>query len=49
MHDAFSHPADALRTGAVGWEEGMHFLDTKQMEIKVESEFDPRIDMAGRR
>ena len=49
VHDAFSHPADSLRTGAVGWQEGMHFLDTKPVEIKVESEFDPRIpSMAGR-
>jgi len=42
VHDKYSHPADSMRTGMVGWEEGMYFLDHKLEDIKVESEFDPR-------
>jgi hypothetical protein len=44
VHDQHSHPADALRTGATGWEEGLTFMDTQsQSTLEVESTFDPRI------
>lgn len=43
VHDQHSHPADALRTGATGWEEGLQFMDTQSTTIlEVESKFDPR-------
>jgi hypothetical protein len=49
VHDQHSHPADALRTGAVGWEEGLSFSGLEQEgDIKVESNFDPRAVMARR-
>ena len=41
VHDQFSHGASALRTGAVGWEEHMGFMNV-ETELKVESDFDPR-------
>ena len=42
VHDSFSHPADALRTGTVGWEERVEFPNIVIPELKVETEFDPR-------
>lgn len=47
IHDQFSHPADSLRHGCVGWEEGMIFPGEAflQQEVKVESDFDPRTSM----
>jgi hypothetical protein len=50
VHDQYSHPADALRTGAMGWEDKMNFLgDAIDQIIKVEDDFDPRsITPSGR-
>ncbi len=44
VHDRFSHPADALRTGIVGWPDGGMLFAAEQphTELKVETEFDPR-------
>ena len=42
VHDQYSHGASALRTGCIGWEEHMSFLGGES-ELKVESEFDPRM------
>lgn len=48
VHDNSSHPADALRTGAVGWEDGMlAFLDGQMREVTVEHGFDPRRPILG--
>jgi hypothetical protein len=50
VHDQYSHAADALRIGMVGWEEGLHFVGEEwQTEMKVEMEFDPRAAFAGPR
>lgn len=51
IHDQFSHPADAIRTGSVGWTEGLDFPGMQsQQETKVETSFDPRIPFGvGRR
>lgn len=52
VHDQYSHAADALRIGCVGWEEGLHFVGEELMtELKVEMDFDPRAAFApgGRR
>jgi len=43
VHDKFSHGADALRTGIVGWEDGLTFFGETVGQLKVESFFDPRI------
>ena len=41
VHDQYSHGADALRTGCMGWEEGLNFLvGAPPKEVKVESYFD---------
>jgi phage terminase large subunit len=42
VHDKYSHAADALRTGIMGWMEGLHFYGKQEDEIKVESYFDLR-------
>jgi hypothetical protein len=43
VHDQYSHPADALRTGALAWEDTMNFLgELGNSVIQVEQDFDPR-------
>lgn len=42
VHDHHSHGADALRTGMVGWSEGLHFGDAPAKELTVQTDFDPR-------
>lgn len=44
VHDQYSHGASALRTGAIGWEENMGFLQ-EALVIKVDSDFDPRVSV----
>lgn len=40
LHDQYSHGADALRTGAEGWEEGVAFFEAAPAPLRVESIFD---------
>lgn len=41
-HDQHSHGADALRTGAQAWEEGLHFNGQNERPLIVETAFDLR-------
>jgi hypothetical protein len=44
VHDQYSHAADALRIGIIGWEEGLRFVGEAFMEeMTVEMDFDPRV------
>lgn len=43
IHDQFSHPADAIRVGSIGWTEGLDFPGTQHLDdLKIETTFDPR-------
>lgn len=42
IHDNYSHGADALRYGMLGWEEGLSFIDAPENELVVETSFDLR-------
>lgn len=43
LHDEHSHAADALRTGIVGGTEPLVFPNAPSNEVKVVSDFDPRM------
>jgi hypothetical protein len=43
IHDEYSHGASAMRTGAVAGFGPLNFYDNQSMEIKVETDFDPRV------
>lgn len=47
LHDQFSHGADAIRTGAQAWEEGVFFSEQIDVPIRVQSIFDVGRQFAG--
>jgi hypothetical protein len=40
VHDQHSHPADAIRIGMMGWQEGLDFGDAPMKPLIVETAFD---------
>lgn len=40
VHDANSHPADALRIGMMGWQEGLDFSEEATKPLVIETAFD---------
>lgn len=49
VHDKHSHGADSLRTGIMEWDDmGLRFIETNVPEVKVESTFDPRVELTKR-